>query len=81
MVSYLVSPNSYITFHLCRTDTLVKHHSGTERTNELRGFAARLEENIFNTADHQVIRWLHNINVYFVSVINIEISKAMNFTT
>ncbi|KAF2556325.1 hypothetical protein F2Q68_00013491 [Brassica cretica] len=36
------------------TDTLVKHHSGTERTNELRGFAARLEENIFNTADHQI---------------------------
>ncbi|XP_033129236.1 mediator of RNA polymerase II transcription subunit 15a isoform X5 [Brassica rapa] len=36
------------------TDTLVKHHSGTERSNERRGFAARLEENIFNSADHQI---------------------------
>ncbi|KAF8049540.1 hypothetical protein N665_2183s0003 [Sinapis alba] len=36
------------------TDTLEKHHSGAKRTNELRGFAARLEENIFNTADHQI---------------------------
>ncbi|WZZ57679.1 hypothetical protein YC2023_057786 [Brassica napus] len=56
------------------TDTLVKHHSGTERTNELRGFAARLEENIFNTADHQVIHWLHNINIDYLRQISAKIS-------
>ncbi|CDY36590.1 BnaA06g10430D [Brassica napus] len=52
------------------TDTLVKHHSGTERSNERRGFAARLEENIFNSADHQVIHWLYNINVYLLDLIH-----------
>lgn len=39
----------------------MNHHSRIERTeriNELRGFAARLEENIFNSADHQVIHCL-----------------------
>ncbi|KAJ0257100.1 Mediator complex subunit 15 [Hirschfeldia incana] len=36
------------------TDTLEKQHPGTERTNELRRFAARLEDIIFNSAAHQI---------------------------